>query len=582
MTPDPRAGVLITDAGERSVVAAIRALHAGGYRVAATSHLRLAPGACSRACDAHHRVPDPRQDSAGFVDRLEQIVAGGDHAILLGGGDASLLAISEQRERLQGHVELGLPARETVRAALSKLELTIAAQAVGLRVPRTIPCEGPEQVRAAVAELGLPVLAKSASAVLAQQDRIVRPDTRLIADAASLQAWLAQQPGPSLIQACESGTVLSCAGVMSDSGMLAFAVARYIRTWRPEAGNASFAQTVVPPPDLAELVATLLHRMDWRGIFELEVMTREDGSYVAIDLNPRVYGSLALAVRAGASLPAVWCDSLLGRKVAPRVAEAGFYYRWEEGEARNFAALARRGSARAALDVLRPRRDCVHADFSRSDPAPFAARMLLLARRALAVSARPRAASAVFASVPAQAPAKPTSHASPTSNGSAATRLPVAIIGAGPYGLAVGAHLRDAGIEVRQFGRPMSYWREQMPADMLLRSSMQASSISDPHRALKIERHAQEMGRALGRPITIGEFLQYGDWFAGADRARPRRTAGHERRARRGWLLADAAGRGAAARRPRRRRGRPVPVRAAPGGVRLAVRAGHLTRLRAR
>jgi FAD-dependent urate hydroxylase len=90
---------------------------------------------------------------------------------------------------------------------------------------------------------------------------------------------------------------------------------------------------------------------------------------------------------------------------------------------------------------------------------------------------------------------------------------PVAIVGAGPYGLAVGAHLRDAGVAVRQFGRTMSYWREQMPSDMLLRSSLKASSISDPHRALRIERYAEQSGRPVGRPIELSRFVEYGEWF---------------------------------------------------------------------
>ena len=39
----------------------------------------------------------------------------------------------------------------------------------------------------------------------------------------------------------------------------------------------------------------------------------------------------------------------------------------------------------------------------------------------------------------------------------------VAIIGAGPYGLAVGAHLRAADVPVRVFGEAMAFWRRNMP-----------------------------------------------------------------------------------------------------------------------
>jgi cation diffusion facilitator CzcD-associated flavoprotein CzcO len=56
----------------------------------------------------------------------------------------------------------------------------------------------------------------------------------------------------------------------------------------------------------------------------------------------------------------------------------------------------------------------------------------------------------------------------------------VAIIGAGPYGLSIAAHLRSHGIEYRIFGTPMDTWRHHVPAGMLLKSDGFASSLSDP------------------------------------------------------------------------------------------------------
>jgi cation diffusion facilitator CzcD-associated flavoprotein CzcO len=51
----------------------------------------------------------------------------------------------------------------------------------------------------------------------------------------------------------------------------------------------------------------------------------------------------------------------------------------------------------------------------------------------------------------------------------------VAIIGAGPYGLSVAAHLRSRGREPRVFGDPMKLWRMQMPKGMRLTSEGFAS-----------------------------------------------------------------------------------------------------------
>jgi FAD-dependent urate hydroxylase len=535
-----RASVLVTDAVERSVLAAIRSLDAAGYRVGATTHLRPAPGQWSRSCRTRHRAPDPRAGGDAYVARLEEIVRDGAYDALLAGSDFSLLAISEHRARIEPHVAIGLPDHEVVCGALSKSELARAAAEVGLDTPTTIVCDGEHEALAAARRLGFPVIAKSASTVIVLDAGTVRPDSRLLLDEASLRAWLAQQrPGTVLVQRREAGAICSCAGVMTARGLAGLAFARYTRTWPPRAGNASFAETLTPPDDLREQVAALIERMEWRGIFELELIERPDGGFLAIDLNPRVYGSLTLAAHAGAPLAALWCDELLGRAApAPRIARAGVRYRWEEGEARNVAALARRGSWLAAVGILRPRRGCAHADFSLRDPAPPAARALLGVRRVIerrrtrkrslgpeyrnAHTAKPQRKT--HPATPPVMPDDPTPALDGISNQpgfrrrpgavpASTSTLPVAIVGAGPYGLSVGAHLRDAGVAVRQFGRVMSYWREQMPAGMLLRSSLQASSISDPRRALRIECYAQATGRPLGRPIELGQFLDYGEWF---------------------------------------------------------------------
>jgi cation diffusion facilitator CzcD-associated flavoprotein CzcO len=60
----------------------------------------------------------------------------------------------------------------------------------------------------------------------------------------------------------------------------------------------------------------------------------------------------------------------------------------------------------------------------------------------------------------------------------------VAIVGAGPYGLSIGAHLHAFRREFRIFGNPMQTWRERMPDGMQLNSDGFASNLSDPQRQL--------------------------------------------------------------------------------------------------
>ena len=69
----------------------------------------------------------------------------------------------------------------------------------------------------------------------------------------------------------------------------------------------------------------------------------------------------------------------------------------------------------------------------------------------------------------------------------------VAVIGAGPYGLSLAAHLRARGADIRVFGFPMQSWRDSMPVGMKLKSEGFASNISDPNGALSLGTFCREM-----------------------------------------------------------------------------------------
>lgn len=90
--------------------------------------------------------------------------------------------------------------------------------------------------------------------------------------------------------------------------------------------------------------------------------------------------------------------------------------------------------------------------------------------------------------------------------------LDVAIVGAGPYGLAAAAHLGAAGLEVQVFGEEMEFWRRHMPAGMFLRSSLRSSHIADPDRRLTLDTYQQERGR-FAEPVPLDCYVEYGHWF---------------------------------------------------------------------
>jgi NADPH-dependent 2,4-dienoyl-CoA reductase/sulfur reductase-like enzyme len=87
----------------------------------------------------------------------------------------------------------------------------------------------------------------------------------------------------------------------------------------------------------------------------------------------------------------------------------------------------------------------------------------------------------------------------------------VAIVGAGPYGLAAAAHLRAAGVDARVLGEPMSFWRS-MPVGMLLRSNWTATSIADYQGPVSLDAFRTAVGAHINRPVPLETFIEYGTW----------------------------------------------------------------------
>jgi len=299
------------------------------------------------------------------------------------GTEASLVPISDRRALIEPHARLDLPAHEVVLRALDRRSLYRHAADVGLAPPGTVACSSAGEARAAAAGLGFPLVVKPARSVTWTNGRLRQQHARLVEGVAALEDAVASVGVPLTIQKyVPQPAIVSCAAVRAGGALLGLTVVRYARTFPVHVGSAALAVTIAPRRTLVEKIDALVRRIGWSGIFELELLELGANQFGAIDFNPRPFGWMTLAVGAGANLPALWCDHVLGRRRVPsHEARAGVHYRWEEGEIRNALTHLRRGRLPAALAVLRPHRRVVHALFRIDDPAPLLARVVSAARR---------------------------------------------------------------------------------------------------------------------------------------------------------------------------------------------------------
>jgi cation diffusion facilitator CzcD-associated flavoprotein CzcO len=84
------------------------------------------------------------------------------------------------------------------------------------------------------------------------------------------------------------------------------------------------------------------------------------------------------------------------------------------------------------------------------------------------------------------------------------------VVGAGPFGVSVAAHLRHHGIDFRIFGKPMHRWRAQMPKGMLLKSESFASDLAEPTGRYTLEAFCEQQGIPCGNdPVPVETFNRY-------------------------------------------------------------------------
>ena len=94
--------------------------------------------------------------------------------------------------------------------------------------------------------------------------------------------------------------------------------------------------------------------------------------------------------------------------------------------------------------------------------------------------------------------------------------IEIAIVGAGPYGLSIAAHLRRQGIPFRIFGRPMDSWVSHMPKGSCLKSDGFASNIYDSGDGFTLRQFCAEQGieyADTGIPVRLETFSAYGIAF---------------------------------------------------------------------
>jgi D-aspartate ligase len=386
--------VAIFDADEPPALAFLRSLGRVGAPVCVYSHRRFPVARFSRYCRGFGACPDPA-DAARFLPWLRAQLAAGAFDLIAPTSDLQAFYLSEVHELIAPELRARLTAPERVRDCLFKDSFDRRCRAEGVGVPEAHLPESVEEARAIASALRYPCILKPRSHVGVGLERgcVVHDPAELIARFApyaiaeehreiverypSLRLPMIQEYVPGALE-----NLVSVSGALGVRGeVLAATATRKTLQWPPTLGIGIEFESVEDPA-LVERGVAVARALLGSGIFELElILDRRSGEWLAIDLNPRGHGFMALDIARGADLPALWYHTVIGEPVSPRNPRNDL--RWTHAvplHARQLARLARGPNRldelRRWLDGGRRSVDVVHDP---DDPAPtvrFAARML--------------------------------------------------------------------------------------------------------------------------------------------------------------------------------------------------------------
>ncbi|HEU4963923.1 MAG TPA: ATP-grasp domain-containing protein [Bacilli bacterium] len=295
------ANVLVTDGLLRKSLAATRSLGQLGLVVHTADKTRCTPSAFSKHSRKALLSPDSVTETERYADWLLHTLRTGGYQVLFPMDDGALDAVYAHHGEVDSLCACPLPPERAYRIASDKWETVQLAQQAGVPVPDAWCPESREELAALVSDLTYPVVVKPRRSSGSRGIRIAKDRDELL----RLYAEAVQTYPQPMIQACiPLGDRFDvCLLYNRDGEVRASFVQREVRHF-PLPIGPSTVQESVHLPELIEQTTRLLETLSWHGVVEIEYMRDpRDGVYKLMEINPRFWNSLALAVQSGVDFP---------------------------------------------------------------------------------------------------------------------------------------------------------------------------------------------------------------------------------------------------------------------------------------
>ena len=337
-----RLDVLLLDAEHRQSLAALRVLSRAGLRVgtaACESDTWWAPSMRSRFCGFRASMPDLSDDGAAYVAAVLRLLDVQPSRMLLPAHDGTIQALRSRRAEIEARTALPLASEAALDVATSKVRTLAVATELGLCVPQSLPVETERDLVSALKQVGLPAVLKPRESWVERDGKGVRLSPNAVQsmdEARELFERMMHAGGHPLIQPLLPGRREAVTTFYADGRVWARMAQRSYREWPVLGGASVLCETIPLLPDITRDAELLVQAIGLEGCSMVEFRRDREGRPVLMEVNPRMGGSVALAISAGVNFPGLLYDWTVNGRLSPVSGyRVGKRLRWLAGDVWN-------------------------------------------------------------------------------------------------------------------------------------------------------------------------------------------------------------------------------------------------------
>jgi len=258
----------------------------------------------SRHCSAYSRTPSARESPKEFLKALSDVVKAHDVRLLIPMDDPECDLFSRGENVAMLGCQVAIPSEEIYQRARDKSQTVRLAEEIGIRTPRTSMIESEGDINRAADLLGFPFIVKPTTGSGSRGFAVIR-DAKMVGDVRPILAT----HGPLLAQEfIPPGGSVGVSYLARKGEELAFFTHKRILEF-PESGGPSIVRESVHHQASEDAGRLLIRALGWTGVAMAEFrLDSRTGAPVLMEVNPRFWGSLPLAIASGVDFPRLLCD----------------------------------------------------------------------------------------------------------------------------------------------------------------------------------------------------------------------------------------------------------------------------------